>query len=152
MAYGGSQVRSRIGAVAAGLHHSHSNLGSKPHLQLIYHSSQQCLIINPLSKARDQTCILKDADQIRFHWAMTQTPSKRLFLGVPALVQHDWQCLGSSGTDAGSVPGPAQWVEDPVLQQLWLRSWLCFRFDPLPRNSMCCRAVKNGEKKKKKKD
>ena len=28
MAYGGSQVRGRIGAVAAGLHHSHSNSGS----------------------------------------------------------------------------------------------------------------------------
>ena len=32
-AYGGSQARGRIGAVAAGLHHSHSNAGSKPHLQ-----------------------------------------------------------------------------------------------------------------------
>jgi len=33
-AYGGSQARGLIGAVAAGLHHSHSNGGSepKPHL------------------------------------------------------------------------------------------------------------------------
>jgi len=31
--YGGSQVRGRIGAVATGLRQSHSNLGSKPHLQ-----------------------------------------------------------------------------------------------------------------------
>ena len=29
-AYGGSQSRGLIGAAAAGLHHSHSNLGSKP--------------------------------------------------------------------------------------------------------------------------
>ena len=28
MAYGGSQARGQIGAVAAGLHHSHSNAGS----------------------------------------------------------------------------------------------------------------------------
>ena len=28
-AYGGSQARSLIGAVATGLHHSHSNTGSK---------------------------------------------------------------------------------------------------------------------------
>ena len=32
-AYGGSQVRGRIVAVAAGLCHSHSNARSKPHLQ-----------------------------------------------------------------------------------------------------------------------
>ena len=31
-AYGGSQARGLIGAVAAGLHHSHSNAGSKPRL------------------------------------------------------------------------------------------------------------------------
>ena len=30
VAYGGSQARGLIGAVAAGLHHSHSNLGSEP--------------------------------------------------------------------------------------------------------------------------
>ena len=32
-AYGGSQARSQIRAVAAGLHHSHSNTRSEPHLQ-----------------------------------------------------------------------------------------------------------------------
>ena len=32
-AYGGSQARGRIGAVAAGLCQSHSNEGSEPHLQ-----------------------------------------------------------------------------------------------------------------------
>ena len=33
MAYGSSQARSQIGAIAAGLCHSHSNMGSKLHLQ-----------------------------------------------------------------------------------------------------------------------
>ena len=33
VAYGGSQARGRIGAVAAGLHQSHSNLGSELRLQ-----------------------------------------------------------------------------------------------------------------------
>ncbi|RKM63539.1 hypothetical protein C0984_19550, partial [Clostridioides difficile] len=33
VAYGGSQARGLIGAIAAGLHHSHSNTGSEPHLQ-----------------------------------------------------------------------------------------------------------------------
>ena len=32
-AYGGSQARGSIGAVAAGLYHGHSNAGSKPSLQ-----------------------------------------------------------------------------------------------------------------------
>ena len=32
-AYGGSQARGLIGAVATGLHQSHSNAGSKPRLQ-----------------------------------------------------------------------------------------------------------------------
>ena len=30
----------------------------------LHHSSQQCWILNPLSKARDQTCILMDTSQI----------------------------------------------------------------------------------------
>ena len=33
VAYGGSQARSQIGATAASLCHSHSNVGSEPHLQ-----------------------------------------------------------------------------------------------------------------------
>ena len=47
-AYGGSQARGPIGTVAADL----------------YHSSQQHQILNRLSKARDQTCILMDASQV----------------------------------------------------------------------------------------
>ena len=35
VAYGGSQAKGRIKAVAAGLHHSHSNMGSEPRLQPI---------------------------------------------------------------------------------------------------------------------
>ena len=35
MAYGSSQAKGWIGAVAKGLHHSHSNAGSEPHLQSI---------------------------------------------------------------------------------------------------------------------
>ena len=32
-AYGSSQAKGQIGATAAGLHHSHSHMGSEPHLQ-----------------------------------------------------------------------------------------------------------------------
>ena len=46
--YGGSQARGRIRATDAGLHHS----------------SWQCLILNPLSEARDRTRIPIDASRI----------------------------------------------------------------------------------------
>ena len=56
-AYGTSQARGRIEAIAASLHHS----------------SWQHWIFNPLSEASDQTCILMDASQICFCWAMVGT-------------------------------------------------------------------------------
>jgi len=42
-AYGGSQAKGQIGAVATGYSHSHShsNMRSQPHLQPTPHSSQQ---------------------------------------------------------------------------------------------------------------
>ena len=72
-AYGGSQARSWIGAVASGLHHSHSNARSEPHLWPTP-QPRQCWILNPMSVARDWTCVLMDASQIHFLWAMTGTP------------------------------------------------------------------------------
>ena len=37
-------------------------------------------------------------------------------------------------TGIGSIPGPAQWVKDPVLPALWQRLQLQLRFSPWPRN------------------
>ena len=73
-AYGSSQARRRIGATAAGLRHSHSNVGSKPHLCDLHCSSQQHWIPHPLSKSRDWTCILMDTSQIHFCCAKMGTP------------------------------------------------------------------------------
>ena len=73
MAYGGSQTRGWIGAVAAGLHRSHSNTRSELVCEL-YRSSWQCQILNPWGEARDQTCNLMDPSQICFHWATLGTP------------------------------------------------------------------------------
>ena len=73
-AYGGSQARSRIGAVAAGLRHSHSNARSEPVCDL-YHSSWQCQILNLLREARDQTFVLVDASQIPFTESWRELPT-----------------------------------------------------------------------------
>ena len=64
--YGHSQARGRIGAAAAGLCHSHSNARSS-HVCDLNHSSRQCQILNPLSRARDRTCILVDTSWISYH-------------------------------------------------------------------------------------
>jgi len=64
-AYENSQAKSGIGASAAGLRHSHSNVGSK----LPFHTSWQCWILNPLSEAREQTHILMDISQVHYCWA-----------------------------------------------------------------------------------
>ena len=61
-AYEGSQARGLIRAAAAALRQSHSN------------SSQQCQILNPLSKTRDQTRNVMVPGRIRFCCATTGTP------------------------------------------------------------------------------
>ena len=58
-----SQARGPIRATAAGLHHSHSNAGSEPHIQ----PTPKLVVtwtLNSLSKARDRTCILMDASEV----------------------------------------------------------------------------------------
>ena len=80
IAYAISQATGQIGALTTGLHHGHSNMGSKPCLQL-HHSSQQHWIPNPLNKARDWAHILMDTIWVHYCWAMIGTPwSAFLFL------------------------------------------------------------------------
>ena len=66
LAYGGSQARGQIRAKAP----AYATATAMPYLSCIcdlHHSSWQRHILNPLSKARDQTCVLMDTSQIHFH-------------------------------------------------------------------------------------
>ena len=60
MAYGSFQAKGRIGAVAASLHHSHSNARSKLHLRPTPQLMATPQILNPLSEATDRSFILMD--------------------------------------------------------------------------------------------
>ena len=61
-AYGDSQASGQIRASAAGLHHKHSMWDPSLVCDL-HHSSRQCWILNPLSEARDWTCIFTDSSR-----------------------------------------------------------------------------------------
>ena len=63
---------------------------------------------------------------------------------APAVAQRDWQHLGSAGT---WVRFPAQEVEDLVLPQLPLSSWLQLGSDPWLGSSMYHAAVPPPKKK-----
>ena len=58
-AHGRSWARGRIGAAAAGLCQATAT-ADPSRLCKLCHSLQQCWILTPLSKARDQTCILTE--------------------------------------------------------------------------------------------
>ena len=99
-AYGGSQHRGLIGTVSANLARATAIPDSR-RLWNLQHSSQQRQILNPVSKARDQTCNLMVPSQICFPWATMGTPvfvifitandlhSKALFqCGIPVMAQQ----------------------------------------------------------------
>ena len=60
--YVGSQARGPTGAASVSLHHSHSN--ARPSMSATYTDRGKAGPFNPLSKARDRTCILMDTSRI----------------------------------------------------------------------------------------
>ena len=59
------------------------------HVHDLHHSSQQSQILKALSKARHQICVLMDASQICFRWAMIGTPKLFLMKGASTFA-HDY--------------------------------------------------------------
>ena len=51
----------------------------------LYHSSWQCWILNPLSKASDWTHILMDTSRVPYHWAT---------MGIPQIKNISISCDG----------------------------------------------------------
>ena len=76
-ACGGSPARGWIRTVAAILHHSPSNSGSKPRLWSTPQLTATPDPFDPLREARDGTYVPMDTSQIRFCWAMMGTLNKR---------------------------------------------------------------------------
>ena len=70
------------------------------HICDLHHCSWQRQILNPLRERRDRTCILMDASQIRFCWAMAGTLAQGSYTGI------------MSSTHSLSTPGlsPKPWV------------------------------------------
>ena len=138
-AYGGSQARGGIGAVATGLHYSLSHAGSK--LPLRPTPQLTAMPDNPLIKARDRTCVLKDASQICFRSATAGTalqpfPSPH----TPPSVQRPhwfWALGGASSSGHNPLLGAKSslplslWSTDPQprgpsLPQPWPCSAHCW--------------------------
>jgi len=72
VAYGGSQAKGLIRAVATGLHQGHNNSGSEPRLRP---TPQLTATPDPLSEARDQTHNLMVPGRFHFYCATTGTPT-----------------------------------------------------------------------------
>ena len=74
-AYGSSQAKGLIGAAAASLRDSYSSFRSEPHL---LPTLLQYQILNPLSEARLQTCILVVTSQVLNQLGHSRNSSVRL--------------------------------------------------------------------------
>ena len=84
VAYGSSQARGWIRAAAAA-YATVKAIQDASHICDLHHSSEQCQILNPLSKVRDWTHILMVISQVHYCWATMGTPKNpfrfRVFCG-----------------------------------------------------------------------
>ena len=117
----------------------------------LHHSSQQCWMLNPLSEARDRTCVLMGASQIHFHWATMGTP-------VPYSYKMRWWMLDTASCwlisiywvstvlqvtslvlDLPSLRHSPSLGSQPRPSDLILRSLLLKTLDPMTRKPLVMR-------------
>ena len=124
MAYGGSQARCRIRAVAAGLPHSHSNARSKPCLRPNTPAHDN---VGSLTTEQGQgtNLIFMEASRVRFCCTTMGTPRHSLFRwGGPSLFSlppfplllsgGPWHLLNKTRPVwEAAAPQPGVWSEDP---------------------------------------
>ena len=72
VAYGGSQAGSELELPLPACTTATATWDPR-HVCNLHHSSWQRWLLNPLSQARDQTCILMDTSRARYSWATTGT-------------------------------------------------------------------------------
>ena len=96
VAYGSSQARGRIRATVAYATATATPDTSPSRVCHVHHGPWQCGILNPLSKARDGTCLLMDTSRIGFRWATMGTPRGVIlndFWGKSTYIQSNWHYL-----------------------------------------------------------
>ena len=94
----------------------------------LHHSSWQCGILNPLSRARNWTCILMDTSQVCYHWATMGTPNFILFLSLP-------------GSRTTSIKLPLLYVKNV---QIWIISRRDLCLPPAPDTLKVQALIDNG--------
>ena len=118
-AYGGSQARGLIRAVAAGLHHSHSNARSELHQDSTYPTAHASTgwVLNRLSEVRVQTRIPMDTSRVPTtepHPGLQQVQSNRIRepSGRPCPTLHLQMCPegGSPDMPEGVGVGGTCWL------------------------------------------
>ena len=87
-AYVSSQVRGQIGATAANICHSHSNIGSEPHLQIML-LVQHCQILNPMKQGRGLNLHLHGT----LHWVLNTLIRNENSSFMPYIVLLLYTCV-----------------------------------------------------------
>ena len=129
--YGGSQATGLIGAVTPAYATATATQDSS-HVCDLHHSSQQCQILNSLSKAKDRTHILVDTSQVHQPLSTTGTPIHYFLKSNTKCILSPLSLIKTKFFGGSSLV--VWWVKDPMLslQQLGL--------DPCPGNFHMSRA------------